>query len=108
MAATKNDPFVLECQQLLSKFGAIQARAMFGAISLSVDGLTFAIVDDGELWLKADEKTKATFEAAGCQRFTFPGGTMNYYSAPAEVFDSEEALQLWVGLALSVAKPSKR
>ena len=103
------------CCELLSSLGRVQAKRMFGGWSLSIDGLTVAIVTDlgdgDTLWLKADADTLARFEAAGCKRFSYPmrrGGetriqSMNYYSAPQDAMDSAHAMAAWARLALQAA-----
>ena len=84
-----------------------------------LDGLTLAIVADlggGEiLWLKADDDSRAQFEAAGCQRFVYHAKGkamgMNYYSAPEEAMESPQQMAPWARLALEAAlrarKPKK-
>ena len=48
---------------------------MFGGHGISTGGLTLALVADlgrgPTLWLKAGPDTRAVFETAGCQRFTY-------------------------------------
>lgn len=113
--------FTHYCCDLLASVGPCQAKPMFGGWGLSVEGLSVAILADlgsGEtLWLKADETSKAAFEAVGCQRFTYPVKgelkSMNYYSAPSEAMDSAALMQPWARLALQAAlaaraaKPAK-
>lgn len=103
------------CCELLSSLGRVQARRMFGGWGLSVEGLTVAIVADlgngDTLWLKADANSLGVFEAAGCQRFSYPmrrGGTtvvqsMNYYSAPTVAMDDADAMAPWARHALEAA-----
>jgi DNA transformation protein and related proteins len=84
---------------------------MFGGYGISVDGLTVAIMTDlgqGEkLWLKAEDDSRALFEAAGCQRFGYlregVSRGMNYYSAPEEAMDSPQQMAPWARLALEAA-----
>ena len=103
------------CCELLSSLGRVQAKRMFGGWGLSMEGLTVAIVTDlgdgDTLWLKADDQSRASFEAAGCKRFSYPmrrGGetrvqSMNYYSAPEDAMDSAHAMAVWARLALQSA-----
>ena len=103
------------CCELLSSLGRVQAKRMFGGWGLSVEGMTVAIVadlgDGDTLWLKADDLSRADFEAAGCKRFSYPmrrGGetrmqSMNYYSAPEDAMDSAHAMAAWARLALQSA-----
>ena len=109
------------CCELLSSVGRCNARRMFGGWGISVDGLTIAIVADlgqGEkLWLKADEESRQRWEAAGCERFTYPmrgvPRSMNYYSAPEDALESPQLMAPWARQALASAlkaqsaKPSR-
>jgi DNA transformation protein len=99
--------------------GTLTRRSMMGGATLYLDGTVFAILVDGELWLKADAETDALWDAAGCPRFTFEMGSkptsMNYRRAPDEVHDDAEAMQHWVRLAVAAGaraaakrKPKRR
>lgn len=98
---------------------------MFGGWGLSTEGLTVAIIADlgsgQKLWLKADDGTRGSFEAARCERFTYSSTQgseavtrgMNYYSAPEEAMDSPDAMAPWARMALASAvaarmAPAKR
>ena len=108
---SKNQEFATYCCDLLGAIGPCTLRRMFGGFGISTGGLTVALMTDlgqGEkLWLKADDATRAQFEAAGCQRFgTLRGGVargMNYYSAPDEAMDSPQQMAPWARLALDAA-----
>jgi DNA transformation protein len=103
------------CCELLASAGSLRKRRMFGGWGLSVDGLTIAIVanlDNGDkLWLKADADTRAVFEAAGCERFSYPmrqgdstvDRSMNYYSPPPDAMDAAHVMRPWARLALESA-----
>ena len=108
---SKNQEFATYCCDLLGAIGPCVLRRMFGGFGISVDGLTVAIMTDlgqGEkLWLKADDDSRALFEAAGCQRFGYlregVQRGMNYYSAPEEAMDSQQQMAPWARLALEAA-----
>lgn len=51
---------------LFSAFAPITTRAMFGGHGVYRDGVIIAIVIDEAVYLKVDDLTRATFEAAGC------------------------------------------
>jgi DNA transformation protein len=92
-------------QEALEPLGAVTMRKMMGGATLYLDGTVFAIMDEGELWFKADAETNAEWDAAGCERFsvTFKDGrvdTMNYRRALADVYDDADAMQRWARLAL--------
>ncbi len=106
-------------KDLLSPFGQIAIRKMFGGGGVYCDDLFFAIIGDDDLWLKVDDVTRAQFEAQGLEPFVFEmkdgrTGTMSYYGAPEEIYDDHDALKEWVTLALDAAsraakaKPKKK
>ncbi len=92
-------------QEALAPIGSVTLRKMMGGATLYLDGTVFAIIDEGELWLKADAESDAIWDAEGCERFsvTFKDGrvdTMNYRKAPADVYDDAEAMLRWAALAM--------
>jgi DNA transformation protein len=114
--ATVDPEFAQYCCELLGGAGHCVARRMFGGWGISVDGLTIAILADlgeGEtLWLKADESTRAQFEAAACKRFTYLAKgvpkSMNYYSATSEAMESPQLMAPWARLALEAALKARQ
>ncbi|MFO0765026.1 MAG: TfoX/Sxy family protein [Patescibacteria group bacterium] len=63
------DPFVdFVVNDLLSGLPALAHRRMFGGYGLYSDGKFLPIIDDGVLYLKADEKLHCGFEEAGSER----------------------------------------
>jgi DNA transformation protein len=117
--ATAPSDFALYCCEILSSVGPCSAKRMFGGFGLSTDGLTIAIIANlgsGEkLWLKANDENRHTWEAAGCERFTYTSSKagepvsrgMNYYSAPEDAMDSPHAMAPWARMALQAALIAK-
>jgi len=118
MAALRTPPsrdFVDHCIELLGSIGRCEARRMFGGWGLSLEGLTVGIVTDlgsgDRLWLKADEDSRARFEAAGCERFSYMmrqrgqpvQRSMGFYAAPEDAMDAACAMAPWAQLALASA-----
>lgn len=99
------------CELLAPTVGPCVAKRMFGGWGISADGRTLAIVADlGDgitLWLKGDEETRASFEDAGCRRFTYEmqgvPRSMGYYSAPEEALESPQLMAPWARQALASA-----
>jgi DNA transformation protein len=92
-------------QEALEPMGPVTMRKMMGGATLYLDGTVFAILDEGEIWFKADVESDATWDAEGCERFsvTFKDGrvdTMNYRRGPTDVYDDPEAMQRWARLAV--------
>ncbi|RYD60405.1 MAG: TfoX family protein [Sphingomonadales bacterium] len=99
--------------------GEVSMRPMMGAATLYADGRIFAIVDESEIWFKGDAVSVPVWEQAGSARFTFTGKdgmteTMNYWRAPADVYDDPDAMREWAGVAIAasmrapVKKPKKQ
>ena len=108
-------------KELFAPFGAVAVKKMFGGAGVYCDGLFFAILGDDTLWLKVDDVTRAEFEQAGLEAFTYEMkdgrvGSMSYYNAPDAVFDDAGELRKWTTLALDAAsrtaklrkKPAKK
>lgn len=105
--------FIDFVHEALAPIGRIRIRRMFGGAGVYADDLFFAILDDGQLYLKADTESQPLFEAEGLARFTFTkkDGTvekMRYFAAPEEVFEDENLLRQWTSLAIDAALRAKR
>ena len=50
-----------------------------GGATLYLDGIVFAILDEGEIWFKADDVSNVIWDAEGCVRFavTFKEGRVD-------------------------------
>lgn len=104
--------FLEHGRELFAPFGDIVVKRMFGGAGVYCDGLFFAVLDDGVVYLKVDDVTRAAFEAAGLAPFTFEAkdgstATMSYYAVPDEFYEDDEARARWVGLALDAARRAK-
>ncbi|MED5620449.1 TfoX/Sxy family protein [Ideonella sp. BN130291] len=102
------DALLDHCLELLSAVGRPRSRRMFGGQGLYVDELFIALIVFDRLYLKADDETRARFQAAGCQPFTYPkkGGSavvLSYWTAPDEAMDSPDAMAPWARMAMAAA-----
>lgn len=106
-------------EEALAPMGTVTRRAMMGGATLYLDGVIFAIVDDDQLWFKADATSDADWDAAGCARFTFQmgegrTGSMNYRRAPDDVYDDADEMRRWARMGVAagarapVRKPRKK
>lgn len=98
------ETFVLD---QLDDLGDVSSRKMFGGVGLYRGGLFFGIIARDELYLKVDEQTRGSFEAAGSipfRPYRTRGGTMKYYSVPVAVLESAPELVRWARRAVSVAR----
>lgn len=102
------DAFTELCVEMLSPLGPVRVRRMFGGQGIYVDELFMAIIDDGQLFLKADDITRERFVSAGCPPFTYPTKdgerqVMSYYRPPEEALESPPLMLPWARLALEAA-----
>ncbi len=94
--------------EALEPLGLVTKRAMMGGATLYLDGVVFAIMDEGELYFKADAASDAIWDEVGARRFTMEmagkTASMNYRLAPDEVQDDAEAMQRWARLAVEAGQ----
>jgi DNA transformation protein and related proteins len=86
----------------------IATKRMFGGTGFSIDGKNFAIIAFDQLWLKADDQSRAEFVAAGCPIFTYAwtdgiARNLSYYNPPSEAMESGTAMRPWAALAWDAA-----
>ena len=107
----KTDRFVEFAVEQFASLGVVTARAMMGLWCFYCDGVVFALVASGELYLKGDGVNIPRFEARRLKAFQpFPGkpGTMKYFQAPPEIFEDPAAMREWVGGAVEAGRRAKR
>jgi DNA transformation protein and related proteins len=97
--------------ELFGEFGKVQVRRMFGGAGVYCDGLMFALVSDGVIYLKADADTVPEFERENCAPFQYDTKTgkrviMSYWRMPERLYDDTEELARWARRALAVARTS--
>lgn len=104
-----NDPdFVAHCLELLAPAGRPRAKRMFGGDGIYVDELFMALIIRDTLYLKADDSTRAAFEAAGGHPFTYEGkdhevNVMAYWTVPEEAMESPREMLPWARRAIGAA-----
>lgn len=84
---------------------------MFGGAGIYADGVMFALLAAGEIYLKADAATQSAFEAEGMTPFAYETGrskraVMSYWRLPARLYDDPDELARWARDALAVAQRS--
>ena len=58
-------------RDLFASFRPVTVRRMFGGAGLYADGVMFALVADGAIFLKADEANTPDFEREGLPPFQY-------------------------------------
>lgn len=113
MPTPQEKAFAADMEDLLSCFGEVKTRFMFGGYGVYHQGLIFGLLDSGVLYLKADELTKPDFEARGCGPFVWVRPSdgaempMGYYRVPLEVLEHPPTLAQWAAKAFEVALRAK-
>lgn len=101
-----------DVREVFREFGEIAIRRMFGGMGLYRDGCIFAIVIDGEIFMKADATTASALREAGSSPFTYDrqgrAVAMSYWRIPVDALDDPDEAKRWGELALSVSREAKR
>jgi len=97
--------------ELFSNYGPVTVRRMFGGAGVFADGLMIALVVEGVIFLKADERTIPDFEREGLRPFSYEtkAGTRtltSYWRMPERLYDDPEELAAWARRALESARRS--
>lgn len=97
--------------ELFAAFGQVAVRRMFGAGGIYFDGVFFALIDEGVIYLKADDETSKRFVAEGCKRFSYTTRQRtvdtNLWRMPERLYDDPDELADWARQAHAVALRSK-
>ncbi len=88
--------------------GPLEIKRMFGGAAVYANGLIFALLDDGVIWLKADEVNAPLLKQAGSRQFAYPtkGGdtaVMAYWSLPETALDDPEEAADWARRSIDAA-----
>lgn len=94
---------------LFSGFGVVTLRRMFSGYGVSRDGINFALVLRGVVYLRADQGTIPRFEAEGVSPFQYTarGKTVtlgSYWQLPERLYDDPDALAAWARGSFAAAK----
>jgi len=93
----------------LAGLGPIEIKPMFGGASVYADGLIFALLDDGVIWLKADEGNRPALEAEGARQISYTAKdgkvmTMPYWSLPDSAVDDPDEAVEWARRSVETAR----
>ena len=107
----KTDRFVDFAAEHFAPLGIITTRAMMGGWCLYCDGVVFALVAGGVLYLKGDAVNIPRFESRGLaafRPFRAQDAAMRYFQAPPEIFEDPAAMHEWVGGAVEAGRRAQR
>jgi len=98
---------------LFAAFGRVDVRRLFGGFGIYADGMMFALVSRGVIYLKADDETATAFQREGTGPFTYAakGGersVMSYWRLPDRLYDDPDELAAWARTALAIARRARK
>jgi DNA transformation protein and related proteins len=103
-------------RELFAPFGAVSIRRMFGGAGIWCEGLMFALIFDGAIFLKVDETSIPDFEREGSKPFVYTRAkskgrvgraSLSYWRLPERLYDDPEELAVWARRALAIAERKK-
>jgi DNA transformation protein and related proteins len=103
-------------RELFAAFGPVSVRRMFGGAGVWSEGLMFALVFDGAIFLKVDDTSIPDFEREGSRPFVYtraksPGrvgrASLSYWRLPERLYDEPDELAEWARRALAMAQHKK-
>ena len=93
---------------LLSPYGSITSRAMFGGYGLYKNGIIFGIVVDDEVYFKVDGTNQAQYEELDSEPFSYEKNgksvKLSYWKVPLEVLENEELLERWLEHSYNISR----
>lgn len=101
---TQSKKRILQCMELFASLGNIRARSQFGGYSLSANRVMFALVSDGELYLRASHETEEYFCEQGMERLIYRKRGMavllRYFKVSKAQWEKPRALRRMAMLSL--------
>lgn len=104
-----NDEILEILKDALGRAGSVRGRRMFGGVGVYFDGIFFALIDDGAIYLKTSDETRPRFAAEGSRAFSYmtKNGCVELYSywlLPERLLDDTEELRDWASVSVAAAK----
>jgi len=103
-------------RELFAQFGPVTVKRLFGGAGISADGLTFALVFDGAIFLKVDDDSIPDFEREGSRPFVYTRAkskgrvgraSLSYWRLPERLYDDPDELAVWARRAFAIAQRKK-
>jgi DNA transformation protein and related proteins len=93
----------------MDRDGAVSGRRMFGGVGVYFEGLFFAIIDDGVIFLKTSGETRPQYEAEHSRPFSYMtkkgvAALTTYWRLPDRLLDDSEELHGWLCASVAAAK----
>ena len=97
--------------ELFSGYGPVSVRRMFGGAGVFADGFMIALVVDGVIFFKADDRSIPEFERERLSPFSYATKAgrrtlASYWRMPERLYDDPEELAGWARRAMESARRS--
>ena len=95
----------------LSGLGVFETKNMFGGTAVLRNGVAFAKIKHGSLWLKVDDGNINDFIDKGMVQYTYGKDNsrkLNFYETPSEVLEDADMLIQWATKACEAANRSRK
>lgn len=103
---------IYQCEECLSALGKIHHRALFGGYSLSIDDTVFAMVANGELYLRMCEQSAVYHATTPPRLLTLAKRgrpiSLNYYWVDETLWKNQPLLLQMSAMSLRAARNEKR
>jgi DNA transformation protein len=100
--------------ELFAQFRPVTVKRMFGGSGIYAEGLVFAFVFDGVIYLRVDEASIPEFERENSKPFVYPLAkhhpgrpSRSYWRLPERLYDDPDELVVWADRALTIARNKK-
>ena len=102
--------------ELFAQFGPVTVKRMFGGAGIWSNGLMFALLFDGAIFLRVDEKSIPDFAREGSKPFVYTRAktpkrvgraSRSFWRLPERLYDDSEELAMWARRALAIAQQKK-
>ena len=106
-----SDEYIIYISDLLTPFGEVQIKKMFGGAGVYYEGFVFALLANNQLYFKADDINRPDYEALKLVPFRpYPDkpSVMPYYPVPADVQEDTDRLVEWAQKAFEAALRGKK
>lgn len=101
-------------RELFSPFRPVAVKRMFGGSGIYAEGLMFALIFDGAIYLRVDATSVPDFEREGSVPFVYPLAknhvgrpSRSFWRLPERLYDDPDELAVWAARALAIAEHRK-
>jgi DNA transformation protein len=113
--AAGRDLDIEHIRELFESFRPVEVRSMFGGAGIAADGIIFAILFDGVIYLKTDEATIPAFEREGSTPFVYTRmktprvrkKPSTFWQMPEQLYDDPDELATWAARSFAIAQRKK-